>query len=152
MKPLFALAFAAALALEGFGGIHAAPGVDAVTPPGAKCDMLKEIANVYGGDRAVVYRLSDSAVPTIVDFFQYEIFNGAPPPAPISAVWLGIDMVDNDVGFFFMGTDGCGVTDSFGWSTDDAALILDAIGLPVPFGSTYHQIPGTPGGLPGTNI
>lgn len=123
---------------------HAAVGPAA--PLAAACDSEAQVREAFDGSDFVAWHLTPAGSEKLNAFFT-DLFG--PPDKPLDSVWLVYIPTDDAAGFALFGPDGCGVDLLFPFSGDEANKVLDHVGIPSPIGSTYHQLPGSPGALPG---
>lgn len=115
-----------------------------VTPAPAQtapaCHTASEVTDFYNGDDSVAYKYDGADAVAVVKALTLAV--GSPPPAGAVLVMVGIDLQDGTLDFFLYGADGCGIVHLGPVDEEWAASLLMAAGVDVPFGSTYHQLPG----------
>lgn len=108
------------------------------------CRPVTTLGQAYYPDDAVGYGYFGADAQRIIA--QLELIAGDPAPAllPVT-VFVGLDLYDNSTDFWLYSADGCLAAHLGPAHRMDFTLgILNAAGVAVPFGATYHQVPGLP--------
>ncbi len=114
--------------------------VSPVVAQTATCHTAAEVTDFYGVDGSVSYKYDGADAVAVIKALTVAV--GSPPPRSAVLVMVGIDLQDGMLDFFLYGADGCGVSHLGPVSEEWAASLLMAAGVSVPFGKTYHQLPG----------
>lgn len=139
-----AAAFAGIFAAQSFAATSTAPLAARV------CNSEAEITRFFGPSVKIVAYMLPVAESAKLVAYMAEVFK-QPPRSPIQNAWIVI-LNNGDAGFTFMGPDGCGVEAVYPLDLDELSQTLDSIGVASPAGNTYHQLPNSPGALPGFGI
>lgn len=103
----------------------------------ADCITPDAFVGFYAPDEGVFYRYGGDDVAAILRFTG--------PPRNATAVALLLVGIDEELGrsdMFAFDAGGCYLNHLGPVSIERAGEILHAAGVKVPFGSTYHQLPG----------
>lgn len=104
------------------------------------------VEDYYAGYDAFAYAFTGPNAAKIVAFFTD--LRKAAPPHPVNEVWVGV--AEDGLGdWFFFYADTCSYSTAESWKADNIAAALDALGIDLPVGPTFHQLPGSPGAPPG---
>lgn len=103
----------------------------------ADCVKPDAFVGFYAPDEGVFYRYGGDDVAAILRF------TGPPRNAtPVALLLVGIDEELERSDMFAFDAGGCYLNHLGPVSIERAGEILHAAGVKVPFGSTYHQLPG----------
>lgn len=115
------------------------------------CNAVLEITHYYATS-AVAYKFDGEDAEKIIAEVIDRIGPMPTQKDPPAIVWVGLRPDTQSADIFFYDAKGCFVNYTPHWRMEHVLELLDEVGVSPPFGTTFFQIPGSPGGRAGTSI